>query len=68
MPRKGHIELQINEVDPTNESAWRLFDTFFNSRSELKGLTRVKEYWFRARFHTAAGVSEWSVVVSHVVV
>jgi len=68
MPRKAHIELQINEVDPADESAWRLFDTFFNSRNELEGLTRVKEYWFRARFHTAAGVSEWSVVVSHVVV
>jgi hypothetical protein len=68
MPRKGHIEVQINEVDPTNESAWRLFETLFNSRSEIKGLARVKEYWFRARFHTAAGVSEWSAVVSHVVV
>ena len=68
LPRKAHIELQINEVNPADESAWRLFETLFNSRSELKGLTRVKEYWFRARFHTAAGVSEWSVVVSHVVV
>jgi hypothetical protein len=68
LPRKAHIELQINEVDPSDESAWRLFDTLFNSRSELKGLKRVKEYWFRARFHTAAGVSEWSVVVAHVVV
>jgi hypothetical protein len=68
LPRKAHIELQINEVDPTDESAWRLFDTLFNSRNELKGLVRVKEYWFRARFHTAAGVSEWSEVVVHVVV
>lgn len=68
LPRKAHIELQINEVDPTDESAWNLFDTLFNSRNELKGLTRVKEYWFRARFQTAAGVSGWSEVVSHVVV
>jgi len=68
LPRKAHIELQINEVNPADESAWRLFDTLFISRNELKGLTRVKEYWFRARFHTAAGVSAWSEVVCHVVV
>jgi hypothetical protein len=68
LPRKAHTELQINEVDPANESAWKIFETLFKSRSELKGLTRVKEYWFRARFHTAAGVSEWTAVVSHVVV
>jgi hypothetical protein len=68
LPRKAHIELWINEVDPADDSAWKLFETLFNSRNEVKGLTRVKEYWFRARFHTAAGVSEWSEVVSHVVV
>jgi hypothetical protein len=68
LPRKAHIELQINEVDPAVESAWRPFDTLFKSRNEVKGLTRVKEYWFRARFQTAAGVSEWSEIVCHVVV
>ena len=68
LPRKAHIELQINEADPADESAWRDFATFFNSRNELQGLIRVKEYWFRARFHTAFGVSAWSGVVSHVVV
>ena len=68
LPRKAYIELQINEVDPADESAWKLFETLFNSRNQVNGLTRVKEYWFRARFHTAAGVSEWSEVVSHVVV
>jgi len=68
LPRKAHIELWINEVDPADDSAWKLFETLFKSRNEVKGLTRVKEYWFKARFHTAAGVSEWSEVVSHVVV
>lgn len=68
LPRKAHIELQMNEVGPADESAWKLFETFFNSRNQVKGLTRVKEYWFRARFHTAVGVSEWSAVASHVVV
>lgn len=68
LPRRAHIELQINDADPSNEAAWREFATLFNSRNELQGLARVKEYWFRARFHTAAGVSDWSAVVSHVVV
>ena len=68
VPRKASIELQINEVGPADESAWREFVTLFNSRNEIQGLTRVKEYWFRARFHTAAGVSAWSAVASHVVV
>jgi hypothetical protein len=67
-PRKSHIELQINDHDPADESAWRMFETFFNSRNEVKGLVRVKEYWFRARFHTASGPSDWSAVVSHVLV
>lgn len=68
LPRKAHIELQINQVDPSDQSAWSDFATFFNSRNEVVGLTRVKEYWFRARFHTSAGVSDWSPAVSHVVV
>jgi len=68
LPRKAHIEVQINERDPADDSAWRGFATYFHSRNEIEGLARVKEYWFRARFHTAAGVSDWSAVVSHVVV
>lgn len=68
MPRKAHIELQINESDPLDESAWRDFATYFNSRNKVVGLTRVKECWFRARFQSATGPSDWSEVVSHVLV
>jgi hypothetical protein len=36
MPRNSHIELQINESDPTDESAWRLFEILFTGSRACK--------------------------------
>jgi hypothetical protein len=62
----GDFELQVMEIYPVQESSWQTLGMFFMCRIEFN-LEPIKEYNFRARYHNAGGVSEWTSIVTLVI-
>lgn len=61
------IEIQVTTEDPGNEAAWRDAIADVRARIELKNLEAMKRHYIRVRYRSAAGTSNWSEIVSEVV-
>ncbi len=65
--KKGSVELQITEGDPTDEASWRIVDYYFTCKFHVEGLEPVRRYHLRARFKNSEGNGPWSDVATVVV-
>lgn len=66
-PNKGSVEVQVNEVSPTDEASWKRLGNFYACRFPAKGLDSVKKYYVRVRFDTTIGPGPWSEIQTIVV-
>lgn len=60
-------ELQVNDHDPGDEASWSSLGIYSRARVELKNLEPAKRLYFRVRYHDAGGTSQWSRIVSIIV-
>ncbi|MCM0084234.1 hypothetical protein L4X63_21865 [Geomonas sp. Red32] len=62
--KKG-IEVHLTYDDPSNESNWQRFDSFFHAKFQMAGLISGKRAYLRGRYVLAKGKKgPWSEMVS----